>query len=271
MSTPSSSFEKPVDVLIVDDDKDAASELAGYLAKSGLTCVEAGDGWAALKLVADGHRPKTVVSDLGMPELDGLQLAEHLSRLCGDDKPEIIFVAGNPDYDDAVEAIRLGARDMLVKPVDCARLVRSVKSALVVWQLRRGAPKDLPPKGDRSRELRSDGERGILDNLRAVRKIRAEYFPSELFSDPCWEMLLDLYDGQLATQKITATSLGAASGVPLTTAWRRMDALVGHGLIERKPDSADKRRILICLTTSGLEAVRNFLETYSRRLPGYTP
>jgi CheY-like chemotaxis protein len=271
MLTRSSSSEKPVDVLVVDDDKDAANELAEYLSKSGLTCVEAQDGWAALKLVADGYRPKAVVSDLGMPELDGLQFAEHLSRLRLEEKPEIIFVAGNPDYDDAVEAIRLGARDMLVKPVDCARLVRSVKSALVVWQLRRGAPRDLPMKGDRSQELRSDGERGILDDLRAVRKIRAKYFPSELFSDPCWEMLLDLYDGRLAAQQITVTSLGAASGVPLTTAWRRMDALERHGLIERKQDPADKRRILICLTTSGLEAVRNFLETYSRRLPGYNP
>lgn len=269
MLTPTSSSERPFDVLIVDDDKDAANELAAYLSKSGLTCIEAHDGWSALKLLTDGYRPKAVVSDLNMPELDGLQFAEHLSKLHLEDKPEIIFVAGNPDYDDAVEAIRLGARDMLVKPVDGARLVRSVKSALMVWRLGRGAPADRSKEGERSQNSGSGGEREVLDDLRAVRKIRARYFPSELFSDPCWEMLLDLYDGLLAAQQVTVTSLGAASGVPLTTAWRRMDALERHGLIERKPDPADKRRILIGLTSSGMEAVRKFLETYSRRLPGH--
>ena len=156
---------------------------------------------------------------------------------------------------------------MLVKPVDSARLVRSVKSALMVWRLRQGTSADRPPGPRRPPVHEGDREREVLDDLRAVRKIRARYFPSELFSDPCWEMLLDLYDAQLAAQQVTVTSLGAASGVPLTTAWRRMEALERNGLIERKADPADKRRILIRLTSGGVEAVRKFLETYSSRLP----
>jgi CheY-like chemotaxis protein/predicted transcriptional regulator len=263
--TPGPPSERSVDVLIVDDDGDAANELAQYLSKSGLTCLEADDGWAALKLLADGYRPKAVVSDLRMPELNGLQFVEHLNKLRIEDRPEIIFISGNPGYDDAVEAIRLGARDMLVKPVDSARLVRSVKSALMVWRLRQSTSADRPSGPGRSQVSEADREREVLDDLRAVRKIRARYFPSELFSDPCWEMLLDLYDAQLAVQQVTVTSLGAASGVPLTTAWRRMDALERHGLIERKEDPADKRRILIQLTSRGLDAVRMFLQTYSGR------
>lgn len=183
---------KVIDVLVVDDDRDAAAELTEFLSKAGLACRSAGDGWGALKLIAEGYRPGVVVSDLRMPELDGLQFAEHLNRLVDQDRPEIIFVSGNAGYDDAVEAIRLGARDMLTKPIDGMRLVRAVKSAQLVRQLRVGAAAPARAAAEKSPAER---KRATLDDLRAVRKVRSRYFPSELFSDPCWEMLLDLYDG----------------------------------------------------------------------------
>lgn len=258
---------KAVDVLVVDDDLDAADELVEYLSRAGLSCTKAGDGWSALNLLADGTRPNVVVSDLRMPELNGLQFAEHLNELHDHDRPEIIFISGNAGYDDAVEAIRLGARDMLTKPIDAPKLVRAVKSALLVRQLRRGEGGAGPARGG---PLRSPTERkrATLDDLRAVRKVRSKYFPSELFSDPCWEMLLDLYDGQLAGQDVTVTSLGAASGASLTTALRRMDALQSHGLIERVEDPEDKRRTIVRLSAAGLDAVEHFFDTYSRRQSG---
>jgi CheY-like chemotaxis protein/DNA-binding MarR family transcriptional regulator len=252
----------PTDVLVVDDDLDAAGELAEYLARAGLSCVKANDGWVALNLLAAGWRPRVVVSDLRMPDLDGLQFAQHLNKLHDQDRPEIIFVSGQAGYDDAVEAIRLGARDMLTKPIDGQRLVRSVKSALLVRQLRQGEARSVPSPADRSPAER---KRDTLEDLRAIRKVRSKYFPSELFSDPCWEMLLDLYDGELAGQAVTVTSLGAASGASLTTALRRMDALQSHGLIERAEDPHDKRRTLIRLSRAGLDAVERFFDTYGRR------
>lgn len=255
-----------IDVLVVDDDLDAAEELTEFLARAGLACRTAGDGWAALRLLAADCRPSVIVSDLRMPELDGLQFAEHLAQLGEAERPELIFVSGNAGYDDAVQAIRLGARDMLTKPIDGPRLVRAVKSAQLVRQMRRS---DARPAAAGERRVAgkspADRKRATLDDLRSVRKVRSKYFPSELFSDPCWEMLLDLYDGQLGGQEVTVTSLGAASGAPLTTALRRMDALQSHGLIERVEDPQDKRRTIVRLSRSGLEAVENFFDTYSRR------
>ena len=78
-------------------------------------------------------------------------------------------------------------------------------------------------------------------------------------------MLLDLYDGHLAGAEVTVTSLGAASGVPLTTALRRMDQLKAHGLIDRAGDIEDKRRTIVRLTQAGLDAVENFFDTYLQR------
>jgi len=78
-------------------------------------------------------------------------------------------------------------------------------------------------------------------------------------------MLLDLYDARLGAEEVTVTSLGAASGVPLTTALRRMEALQKHGLIDRVEDSDDKRRTIMKLTEHGLRAVDNFFEAYLGR------
>jgi CheY-like chemotaxis protein/predicted transcriptional regulator len=237
-----------IDVLVVDDEPDANEELIEYLSKAGLACTSAGDGQAAVELLAGGCRPGVVVSDLRMPKLDGLQFAEHIGRLAAPDRPEIIFMSGHAGFDDAVQAIRLGARDMLTKPVDGPRLVRAVKAALLVH-----------------RNRTEGGERVTLDDLRAVRKVRSRYFPAELFSDPCWEMLLDLYDAKLEAAEVTVTSLGAASGVPLTTALRRMEALQNHGFIERAADPQDKRRTIIRLTEAGSEAVEKFFDSYRQR------
>src|SRR5579872_6605489 len=118
-----------VDVLVVDDDADAVEELVTFLSRAQLKCRAATDGWAALKLLADGVRPTVVVTDLRMPELTGMEFAERLKGIIASDRPEIIFVSGDAGFDDAIAAIRLGARDMLVKPVDGPKLVQAVKAA----------------------------------------------------------------------------------------------------------------------------------------------
>ncbi len=121
----------PIDVLVVDDESDMLDELTDALSRAHLTCNSAGDGWGALKLLADGWRPAVVVSDLHMPELNGLEFAGHINALPDRERPEIIFVSGAAGFDDAVQAIRLGARDLLTKPIDGPRLIRAVKSALL--------------------------------------------------------------------------------------------------------------------------------------------
>jgi CheY-like chemotaxis protein len=260
-----------LDVLVVDDDQDAVEELVEYLSKANLRCRPAGDGWAALQVLADGYRPQVVVTDLRMPELSGMEFAERLSQLGEAERPEIIFVSGNAGFDDAVQAIRLGARDMLTKPIDGPRLVRSVKSAQLARQMKLRPKEATPPSAPAAKAKAADEggpvarKRAALGELKTMRRLRSQYFPAELFSDPCWEMLLDLYDAALAGAEVTVTSLGAASGVPQTTAHRRMETLQAHHLIVRSEDKADKRRTIIKLSDAGLRAVEDFFETYLNR------
>jgi CheY-like chemotaxis protein len=267
MGNPEAAIRKgAVDVLVVDDDAAAVEELVEFLEKARLACASAGDGWAALKLMADGCHPSVVVSDLRMPELDGMEFAERLRVLPNVDRPEIIFISGNAGFEDAIAAIRLGARDLLTKPVDGLKLVQAVKSAQLARQF-----KEREPFGEPAETVKPEvasptvRKRAALNDLKAMRRLRSQFFPSDLFADPCWEMLLDLYDAHLAGSEVTVTSLGAASGVPATTALRRMDTLSEHGMIIRAEDKADKRRTIVRLTEAGLAAADRFFENYSAR------
>ena len=258
---------QPIDVLVVDDDTAILEQLAECFSVSGLTSSAESSALVALQKIAQGLRPAVVLTDLRMPELDGLHFAEKLNQLPREARPEIVFMSGHADMKDAIEAIRLGARDLLVKPIDRDKILRSVESArLVHEQSLRPAP--LP---EQSPDLRpsiagasqdADVRRNALATLRKIRKVRSKYLPEELFSDPCWEMLLDLYDSRLAGEDVTVTGLGVVSGVPMSTALRRIQELQKHRLIERIDDRSDKRRQLVTLTPDGLKAIDNFFDGY---------
>jgi DNA-binding MarR family transcriptional regulator len=207
-----------------------------------------------------------------------MEFVERLRQFDDRERPEVIFVSGHAGFDDAVAAIRLGARDMLTKPIDPSKLVRAVKSAQLARQVRRQPDAAAEPRAEAKGTPEMTAERtpgkdldpvarkrAALADLRTIRRTRDQYFPSDLFSDPCWEMLLDLYDAKLVGAEVTVTSLGAASGVPLTTALRRMEALQSHGLIVRVEDAGDRRRTIIRLTTPGLQAVESFFESHLGR------
>lgn len=250
-----------LDVLIVDDDPVIADGLVEYFTRSKLKCRAVNDPWEALKILTGKGKATVVVCDIRMPELSGLQFAEHLQVVDPDRRPELIFISGHAGFDDAVAAIRVGARDLLTKPVEPAALARAVKSAILVSNLKHKSGAETPPVQPGAPIAAS--RRATARNMQAVRKIRSKYFPSDLFSDPCWEMLLDLYEGALAGKPMSVTNLTVGSSASATTAWRRLVSLEEHQLVERDEDPEDKRRAIVKLTHSGRKAVENFFDTYS--------
>jgi two-component system, NtrC family, response regulator HydG len=114
-------------ILAVDDETSTAEALAEMLALWGHKVETAGDGTDALKKAAE-FRPDVVLSDLAMPETDGLWLLRALK----DDLPDcpVIFLTGRATIDAAVAAIREGAYDFIEKPVDPARLKVCIDRAL---------------------------------------------------------------------------------------------------------------------------------------------
>ena len=105
----------------------------------------------------------------------------------------------------------------------------------------------------------------VLGRVRARdtgRRIRARVLAPELFSDPCWDMLLDLYDAYLSGARLTVSALADGAGLPLTTTIRRLDLLATNELVIRTPDSSDRRRTFVELSDSGVDALARFFDNY---------
>lgn len=65
--------------------------------------------------------------------------------------------------------------------------------------------------------------------------------------DPVWAMILELCAARLDNRELSVTSLCLASGLPVTTALRRLDELERDGRIQRNPDRTDRRRVFVAL------------------------
>ena len=114
-------------VLIVDDEPRLVESLREYIAAEAIESEAAGDGLAAKRLLGE-ETFDSVVTDLRMPALDGLGLL----RWIKDEGPPIpvVVISAHGEVRDAVEAMKLGAYDYLVKPFDPDELVIRLRKAV---------------------------------------------------------------------------------------------------------------------------------------------
>ncbi|MFF5990138.1 response regulator [Prauserella flavalba] len=113
-------------VLVVDDDPQIARALRINLSARGYEVVTAHDGTAALKAVAE-TRPDVVVLDLGLPDLDGVEVIEGLR---GWTQVPIIVLSARDDSTDKVQALDAGADDYVTKPFGMDELLARLRAAV---------------------------------------------------------------------------------------------------------------------------------------------
>ncbi|HEX7276863.1 MAG TPA: response regulator transcription factor, partial [Acidimicrobiales bacterium] len=113
-------------VLVVDDEPKILQVVRDYLADAGFTVTTAQDGTTALAQ-ARAVRPDLVVLDLGLPGMDGLDVARELHRR---GPVPIIMLTARSDEVDRVLGLELGADDYLVKPFSPRELVARVRAVL---------------------------------------------------------------------------------------------------------------------------------------------
>lgn len=124
-------------ILIIDDDADIRDVVRIALSQAGFQTEEAGDGRAGLEAVAR-LKPDLVVLDIGLPEMDGLEVCRTV-RVSSD--VPILFLTAQGDEIDRIVGLEMGADDYLPKPFSPRELVARVKAIL-----RRGGgvPDDQP-------------------------------------------------------------------------------------------------------------------------------
>ena len=91
-----------------------------------------------------------------------------------------------------------------------------------------------------------------------LRRVRDQFFEPELFADPAWDMLLDLYAARLEHNRVSVSSLCIAAAVPATTALRWIKALTTSGIFERRADPHDGRRIFVALSDNATAAMHAY-------------
>lgn len=91
-----------------------------------------------------------------------------------------------------------------------------------------------------------------------LRRMRDQFFESDLFADPAWDMLLDLMAARIDQVQVAVSSLCIAAAVPPTTALRWIKRMTDEGLFERVADPDDGRRIFIRLSDSAAHGVARY-------------
>ncbi|MGS0563384.1 response regulator transcription factor [Microbacterium aurugineum] len=110
-------------ILIVEDDDRVAGALEAFLARSGYATIRAADGAAALELL--GADTEVVLLDLGLPDVDGIDLCR---RIRGRSEVPIVIVTARNQVAERIKGLRAGADDFVVKPYDVHELLARIEA-----------------------------------------------------------------------------------------------------------------------------------------------
>jgi len=113
-------------ILVVDDEPKIVDLARDYLEHAGFAVVSASDGPEALTRARVDH-PDLIVLDLGLPRVDGLDVARALRR---DSNVPIVILSGRSDESDKLVGLELGADDYVTKPFSPKELVARVRAVL---------------------------------------------------------------------------------------------------------------------------------------------
>lgn len=152
--------EKRRKLLVVDDDDMVRQSVVAYLEDSGFDIVEANQGVIGLELFHE-HSPDLVLTDLRMPEMDGIQLLAKVHEEAPD--VPVIVISGVGVMGDVVEALRLGAADYLIKPLlDMEVLIHAVNRSLEC--------RDLIAQNEAYRYELEETNLALRDNLQILQR-----------------------------------------------------------------------------------------------------
>ena len=114
-------------ILIVDDEPSIVQSLTGLLSDEGFNTFSALNGYEALKLI-ETESPDLVMLDIWMPGIDGIETLKEIKR----DHPflQVIIITGHGTIETAVTAIKLGAYDLIEKPLSIDKVIVAINNAL---------------------------------------------------------------------------------------------------------------------------------------------
>ena len=119
-------------ILVVDDDKIICDIVRSQLAEKGYEVDTVNHGHDAIKKVKE-RQPDLIIQDIQMPDIKGLDTISEIQKEYP--KQAFIFLTAMNSVDMAVEAMKIGAIDFILKPFNTTRLITTVTNALKTAQL----------------------------------------------------------------------------------------------------------------------------------------
>jgi two-component system nitrogen regulation response regulator NtrX len=114
-------------ILIVDDEPSIVQSLSGLLTDEGFEIITASNGYEALKII-DSESPDLVLLDIWMPGIDGIETLKEIKKSSA--TVPVIIITGHGNVETAVKATKLGAFDLIEKPLNIDKVIVSINNAL---------------------------------------------------------------------------------------------------------------------------------------------
>ncbi len=154
---------REIKILVVEDDPEMGDTCVKLFRHHGMTPVLVSSGRAALEAIQRDSSIRIVLTDLKMPEMDGVELLQKIKEF--DAEIEVIIMTGYGTIQNAVQALKLGAADYITKPFDSVELLRSVEKIMNLLNLQREV-------SDLRRELASKyGYGNIIGQSKQMRQV----------------------------------------------------------------------------------------------------
>lgn len=262
--------------------------LDAAMRRLGLIAHEAGDAAAALDLLGGFDRPDLVILNLAAAPAGLLRwiAAAAIAGTC----PPILAVADAASADLAGSVLLSRAVEFVAPDAPAEAIEAALRAALAPTggcALGEQPQPDLLSVGALSREVeriaaalaalaaqergkaprRTEVSAALVRGIIKARRARERFLPADLFSDPAWDMLLDLTAARLEGRYVSVSSLCIAASVPTTTALRWIRNLCEVGVFERRTDPGDARRAFIVLGEPTARAMNAYLEALTGCLP----
>ncbi len=266
-------------VLLVDNDRAALMEQAEAVQSMGHYCLSATSSDEAVQLFSSRPEINLVICDATLSGETGLDLVGKLGESCQNGRSFLsILLTASPSVELAVQAMQHGVIDFLSKPIArdkfsaaieraALRLVASgpsgatarVEESIAHIQTSLSALMEKLGVSQRDETDSDEDVAAAMANPNAIhpsvlkaiikaRRNRQKYFEGDLFSDPSWDILLELTAAHIENRQESVTSVAIAASVPASTAIRKIRELADRGLVRRWTDPADARRIFVALT-----------------------
>ncbi|MEF2231788.1 MAG: response regulator [Pseudodesulfovibrio sp.] len=122
----------PASILLVDDEQGFVETMAKRLNKRGLTVSTAGGGQEGLDVLAGPGNVDVVILDVKMPGMDGIETLKAIRA--AHPLVEVIMLTGHATVENAIEGMKLGAYDYMMKPCEMDELLTKVDEAYLKKQ-----------------------------------------------------------------------------------------------------------------------------------------